>query len=322
MTNMIKNPNAKVILVGDGSVGSSFAYAMTLKGLGRELGIIDVNTKKAQGDAMDLTAALTYNSAKTIYAAEYSDCADADIVVITAGAPQKPGETRLDLVHKNLAIVKDVVEQIMDSGFNGIFLVAANPVDILSYAVLKISGFPKERVISSGTSLDSARFCDEISRYLDLDARDVSASIMGEHGDTSFPVWSQASIGGRHLDEWLAEKTVNIDAAKEKIYTDVRDKAYRIIDAKGATYYGVATVLAKICRIIIEDSHSIITVGAYLDGEYGCKDIYMGTPVVLSRNGIQKIIEVPLNEKEQEQMQISYKALKEVQEQGMEKLGL
>lgn len=180
MTNMIKNPNAKVILVGDGSVGSSFAFAMTLKGLGRELGIIDVNTKKAQGDAMDLTAALTYN----------------------------------------------------------------------------------------------------------------------------------------------AEKTDDIDAAKEKIYTDVRDKAYRIIDAKGATYYGVATVLAKICRIIIEDSHSIITVGAYLEGEYGCDDIYMGTPVVLSRNGIQKIIEVPLNEKEQEQMQISYEALKEVQEQGMERLGL
>ncbi|WP_409334920.1 lactate/malate family dehydrogenase, partial [Aedoeadaptatus coxii] len=132
---MIQNPNAKVILVGDGSVGSSFAFAMTLKGLGRELGIIDVNSNKARGDAMDLTAALTYNSAKRIYAAEYSDCADADIIVITAGAPQKPGETRLDLVHKNLAIIKDVVEQIMDSGFNGIFLVAANPVDILTYAV-------------------------------------------------------------------------------------------------------------------------------------------------------------------------------------------
>ena len=202
---MIQNPNAKVILVGDGSVGSSFAFAMTLKGLGRELGIIDVNSNKARGDAMDLTAALTYNAAKHIYAAEYSDCSDADIIVITAGAPQKPGETRLELVHKNLAIVKDVVEQIMESGFNGIFLVAANPVDILTYAVLKISGFPKERVISSGTSLDSARFSDEIARYLSLDPRDVYATIMGEHGDTSFPVWSNASIGGRHIDHWLAE---------------------------------------------------------------------------------------------------------------------
>lgn len=318
---MIQNPNAKVILVGDGSVGSSFAFAMTLKGLGRELGIIDVNSNKARGDVMDLTAALTYNSAKRIYAAEYSDCADADIIVITAGAPQKPGETRLDLVHKNLAIIKDVVEQIMESGFNGIFLVAANPVDILTYAVLKISGFPKERVISSGTSLDSARFSDEIARYLNLDARDVYANIMGEHGDTSFPVWSNASIGGRHIDLWLAERTDDVEAAKEKIYTDVRDKAYRIIDTKGATYYGVATVLAKICRIIIEDSHSIITLGAYMDGEYGCNDIYLGTPCVLSRSGIQKIIEVPLTDEEKEKMQISYKAVKEVQDEGMARLG-
>ena len=318
---MIQNPNGKVILVGDGSVGSSFAFAMTLKGLGRELGIIDVNSNKARGDAMDLTAALTYNSAKRIYAAEYSDCADADIIVITAGAPQKPGETRLDLVHKNLAIIKDVVEQIMESGFNGIFLVAANPVDILTYAVLKISGFPKERVISSGTSLDSARFSDEIARYLNLDARDVYANIMGEHGDTSFPVWSNASIGGRHIDLWLAERTDDVEAAKEKIYTDVRDKAYRIIDTKGATYYGVATVLAKICRIIIEDSHSIITLGAYMDGEYGCNDIYLGTPCVLSRSGIQKIIEVPLTDEEKEKMQISYKAVKEVQDEGMARLG-
>lgn len=318
---MIQNPNAKVILVGDGSVGSSFAFAMTLKGLGRELGIIDVNSNKARGDAMDLTAALTYNAAKHIYAAEYSDCSDADIIVITAGAPQKPGETRLELVHKNLAIVKDVVEQIMESGFNGIFLVAANPVDILTYAVLKISGFPKERVISSGTSLDSARFSDEIARYLSLDPRDVYATIMGEHGDTSFPVWSNASIGGRHIDHWLAEKTDDIEAAKEKIYTDVRDKAYRIIETKGATYYGVATVLAKICRIIIEDSHSIITLGAYMEGEYGCDDIYLGTPCVLSRSGIQKIIEVPLTDEEKEKMQISYKAVKDVQDEGMARLG-
>lgn len=318
---MIQNPNAKVILVGDGSVGSSFAFAMTLKGLGRELGIIDVNSNKARGDAMDLTAALTYNAAKHIYAAEYSDCSDADIIVITAGAPQKPGESRLNLVHKNLAIVKDVVEQIMESGFNGIFLVAANPVDILTYAVLKISGFPKERVISSGTSLDSARFSDEIARYLSLDPRDVYATIMGEHGDTSFPVWSNASIGGRHIDYWLKEKTGDIEAAKEKIYTDVRDKAYRIIETKGATYYGVATVLAKICRIIIEDSHSIITLGAYMEGEYGCDDIYLGTPCVLSRSGIQKIIEVPLSDEEKEKMQISYKAVKEVQDEGMARLG-
>lgn len=317
---MRKNPNFKVILVGDGSVGSSFAFAMTLKGLGRELGIIDMNKNKTIGDAMDLNPALTYNATKKIYSAEYSDCADADIVVITAGAPQKPGETRLDLVHKNLKIIKSVVSEIMKSGFDGIFLVAANPVDILTYAVKKFSGFPRERVISSGTSLDSARFCDEISRFVGVDPRDVSAYIMGEHGDTSFPVWSNASIGGKKVEKWIKEKTDDLESAKEEIYANVRDVAYKIINTKGATYYGVATVLAKICRIIIEDSHSIITVGAYLDGEYGFNDIYMGTPVILGRNGIEKIIEIDLSEEEHKLMETSYKALKTVQEEGLKKL--
>ena len=317
---MIKNPNFKVILVGDGSVGSSFAFAMTLKGLGRELGIIDINKKKTIGDAMDLNPVLTYNSTKLIYSADYSDCKDADLVVITSGAPQKPGETRLQLVDKNLKIIKDVVDNIMKSGFDGLFLVAANPVDILSYAVKEFSGFPRERVISSGTSLDSARFCDGISRFVGVDRRDITAYIMGEHGDSSFPCWSNANIAGKKATEWIAEKTDDLEAAKEKIYTNVRDVAYRIIENKGATYYGVATVLARICRHIIEDSHSIITVGACLEGEYGLSGVYMGTPCVIGRNGIEKIIEVELDEKEKELMEKSFKALKEVQDKGMEKV--
>lgn len=317
---MIKNPNFKVILVGDGSVGSSFAFAMTLKGLGRELGIIDINKKKTIGDAMDLNPVLTYNSTKLIYSADYSDCKDADLVVITSGAPQKPGETRLQLVDKNLKIIKDVVDSIMKSGFDGLFLVAANPVDILSYAVKEFSGFPRERVISSGTSLDSARFCDEISRFVGVDRRDITAYIMGEHGDSSFPCWSNANIAGKKATEWIAEKTDDLEAAKEKIYTNVRDVAYRIIENKGATYYGVATVLARICRHIIEDSHSIITVGACLEGEYGLSGVYMGTPCVIGRNGIEKIIEVELDEKEKELMEKSFKALKEVQDKGMAKV--
>lgn len=317
---MIKNPNFKVILVGDGSVGSSFAFAMTLKGLGRELGIIDINKKKTIGDAMDLNPVLTYNSTKLIYSADYSDCKDADLVVITSGAPQKPGETRLQLVDKNLKIIKDVVDNIMKSGFDGLFLVAANPVDILSYAVKEFSGFPRERVISSGTSLDSARFCDEISRFVGVDRRDITAYIMGEHGDSSFPCWSNANIAGKKATEWIAEKTDDLEAAKEKIYTNVRDVAYRIIENKGATYYGVATVLARICRHIIEDSHSIITVGACLEGEYGLSGVYMGTPCVIGRNGIEKIIEVELDEKEKKLMEKSFKALKEVQDKGMAKV--
>lgn len=275
---MRKNPNFKVILVGDGSVGSSFAFAMTLKGLGKELGIIDMNKNKTIGDAMDLNPAITYNATKKIYSAEYSDCADADIVVITASAPQNPGETRLDLVYKNLKIIKSVVSEIIKSGFDG------------------------------------------ISRFVGVDPRDVSAYIMGEHGDTSFSVWSNASIGGKKVEKWIKEKTDYLESAKEEIYANVRDVAYKIINTKGATYYGVATVLAKICRIIIEDSHSIITVGAYLDGEYVFNDIYMGTPVILGRNGIEKIIEIDLSEEEHKLMETSYKTLKTVQEEGLKKL--
>lgn len=317
---MIKNPNFKVILIGDGSVGSSFAFAMTLKGLGRELGIIDINKNKTIGDAMDLNPVLTYNYSKIIYSAEYSDCKDADLVVITSGAPQKPGETRLQLVDKNLKIVKDVVDNVMASGFDGLFLVAANPVDILSYAVKEFSGFPRERVISSGTSLDSARFCDEISRFVGVDPRDITAYIMGEHGDSSFPVWSCANIAGKKASQWIKEKTDDLEGAKEKIYTNVRDVAYRIIETKGATYYGVATVLARICRHIIEDSHSIITVGACLEGEYGLNGVYMGTPCVIGRNGIEKVIEIELSDDEMALMKKSYNAIKEVQDAGMKKI--
>lgn len=191
----------KIILVGDGAVGSSYAFATVLQGIGQELGIIDLNVEKAQGDAMDLSDALAYTSPKNIYQAEYKDCHDADIVVITAGAAQKPGETRIDLVHKNLHIFKDMVSNIMDSGFNGIFLIATNPVDILTYATWKFSGLPPTQIIGSGTSLDSARFRQEIARLVDVDPRNVHAYILGEHGDTEFPVWSHANVGGLQIYE-------------------------------------------------------------------------------------------------------------------------
>lgn len=184
----------KVILVGDGAVGSSYAYAMVLQGIAQEIGIVDIFKDKTKGDAIDLSNALPFTSPKKIYSAEYSDAKDADLVVITAGAPQKPGETRLDLVNKNLKILKSIVDPIVDSGFNGIFLVAANPVDILTYATWKLSGFPKNRVVGSGTSLDTARFRQSIAEMVNVDARSVHAYIMGEHGDTEFPVWSPLTL--------------------------------------------------------------------------------------------------------------------------------
>ena len=203
-TNSLKD-HQKVILVGDGAVGSSYAFALVTQNIAQEVGIVDLNVKKTEGDALDLTDALAWTSPKKIYSATYADAHDADLVVITAGAPQKPGETRLDLVHKNLKINRDVVSQIVASGFKGIFLVAANPVDILTYATWKFSGFPKERVIGTGTSLDAARFRQKIAEMVGVDARNVHAYILGEHGDSEFPVWSHANVGGLQIYEWVKQ---------------------------------------------------------------------------------------------------------------------
>ena len=222
----------KVILVGDGAVGSSYAYALVLQGIAEELGIIDINFEKTEGDALDLSHALAFNAPKKIYAAKYEDCHDADIVCITAGAPQKPGETRLDLVSKNLKILKNIVDSIMASGFNGIFLMATNPVDILTYATWKFSGLPKERVIGSGTSLDSARFRQTIAELVGVDARNVHGYIMGEHGDTEFPVWSHTNVGGLQIYEWVRQNP-HVDEEKlVEVFFQVRDAAYEIIAKK------------------------------------------------------------------------------------------
>ena len=223
----LEKQHKKVILIGDGAVGSSYAFALVNQGIAQELGIIEIPQlfEKAVGDAEDLSHALAFTSPKKIYAAKYEDCADADLVVITAGAPQKPGETRLDLVGKNLAINKSIVEQVVASGFDGIFLVAANPVDVLTYSTWKFSGFPKERVIGSGTSLDSARFRQALAAKIGVDARSVHAYIMGEHGDSEFAVWSHANVAGVKLEQWLqANRDLN-EADLVDLFISVRDAA-------------------------------------------------------------------------------------------------
>lgn len=222
----------KVILVGDGAVGSSYAFSLVNQGIAQELGIVDIFKEKTQGDAEDLSHALAFTSPKKIYSADYSDAHDADLVVLTSGAPQKPGETRLDLVEKNLRITKQVVTEIVASGFDGIFLVAANPVDILTYATWKFSGFPKERVIGSGTSLDSARFRQALAEKLDIDARSVHAYIMGEHGDSEFAVWSHANVAGVNLEEFLKDTQGVKEEELVELFESVRDAAYSIIEKK------------------------------------------------------------------------------------------
>ena len=309
----------KIILVGDGAVGSTYAFSLVQQGIAQELGIVDIVKERTQGDAIDLADATPWIAPKTIYSAEYSDAKDADLVVISAGAPQKPGETRLQLVDKNLKIIKSVVEPIVKSGFNGIFLVAANPVDILTYAVQKLSGFPRNKVVGSGTSLDSARLRVALAKKFDVSPVDVSANIMAEHGDSEFAAYSSATIGGKPLLDLAKEKGVSDDELL-KIEDDVRNKAYEIINRKGATYYGVATALTRISRAILRDENAVLPVGAPVDGEYGLKGIYIGTPAVVNASGIAQVLEVPLNERESKAMADSAKTLREVAENGMAKL--
>lgn len=310
----------KVMLVGDGAVGSSYAYAMALQGIAEEFGIIDVVKERTEGDALDLIDATGYTYPKKIYSAEYSDCKDADLVVITAGAPQKPGETRLDLVNKNLRILSTIVKPVVDSGFQGIFLVAANPVDILTYATWKFSGFPKERVLGSGTSLDTARLRVAMADLTGIkDPRSMHAYIMGEHGDSEFAAYSSASIGSLPFLDWAKEHDVSKETL-DKIEDDVRNKAYEIINKKGATFYGVAAALARISKAILRDEDTVLPVSAYMDGQYGINDVYIGTPAVVCADGIKQVIEVPLNEEEQTKMTESAKTLKKVLNDGLKNL--
>ncbi len=314
------NDNQKIILVGDGAVGSSYAFSLVTQNIAQELGIIDIDKARTEGDALDLSHALAFTSPKKIYSASYSDCHDADIVVITAGAAQKPGETRLDLVKKNMRIFKDIIGQIMDSGFDGIFLVATNPVDILTYATWKFSGLPKHRVIGSGTSLDSARFRQEISTLLDVDARNVHGYILGEHGDTEFPVWSHANVAGLQIYEWIKENPGVDEEALVDVFFKVRDAAYDIIEKKGATFYGIAVALTRITKAILDNENAVLPISAYLDGEYGQSDVYIGVPAIINRQGIRKVVEIPLNDSERSKMTHSAETLRKIGLEALEEV--
>ncbi|MDY5588513.1 MAG: L-lactate dehydrogenase [Arcanobacterium sp.] len=312
--------NSKIILIGDGAVGSTYAYALTLEGIGRELGIIDLNREKTVGDAMDLSDALSFTSPKKIYAADYSDCADATLVVIAGGAAQKPGETRLDLVDKNLRIFYEIIKSVMASGFDGILMVATNPVDVLTYASWRFSGLPSSRVFGSGTALDSARLRKEIGELLNVDARSVHAYIMGEHGDSEFPVWSNANVGGMALSDWIMRDPTITSKALTHIFDNVVNAAYKIIDAKGATYYGIGAALARITKAIVSDENSVHAVSAYLNGEFGVHDIYTGTPAVVGAQGIRSVVPISLDMVETEHLENSVKVLRETIDTSFAKL--
>ena len=309
---MEKKKVNRVVLVGTGFVGSSYAFALLNQGITEELVLVDVNKEKAEGEAIDMNHGLPFAPSKTkVWSGTYADCEHADIVVLTAGANQKPGETRLDLVAKNTAIMKSIVSEIVANGFNGIFLVAANPVDILTYAAWKFSGLPKERVIGSGTILDTARFRYELGEYFDIDTRNVHAYIIGEHGDTELPVYSHVNLGAKPLAKALETKPDYKKEDLDEIFVNVRDAAYKIIERKQATYYGIAMGLARITKAILQDENSILTVSALLEGQYGHDDIYIGVPCVVNRSGVREIVELELSAEEQEKFNHSVKVLKE-----------
>jgi L-lactate dehydrogenase len=309
----MRNQVNRVVLIGTGAVGSSYAFAMLNQGVCEEFVLLDLNKEKSEGDAMDLNHGLPFAPSPTkIWFGDYSDCKDADLIVICAGANQKPGETRLDLVEKNSAIFKGIVEQVMASGFDGIFLVATNPVDILTYATWKFSGLPKERVIGSGTILDTARFRFLLGEYFDVDTRNVHAYIIGEHGDTELPVWSHADIAGRPISDWAKAKKDFKQEDLDELFVNVRDAAYHIIQRKGATFYGIAMGLVRVTKAILQNENSVLTVSAYLDNKYGQDDVFIGVPAVVNRSGIREVVEISLTAEEQEKFKHSSEVLKKV----------
>ena len=308
----------KIMLVGTGFVGMSFAYSMLSDQGIDELVLVDVNEDKARGEQMDLSDGLVYADTKMkITAGTYADATDTNIVVLTAGAAQKPGQTRLDLVKINANITKGVCQALKENNFNGILVVANNPVDIMTYVAWKESGLPKNHVIGSGTVLDTARLRHALSEKLGFADCNIHAYIMGEHGDSSFVPWIHSYIGCKNLLEYLDENNISLSELQE-IYIDVRDKAYKIIELKRATYYGIGLALKRIVSCILNNERAILPVSAYQNGEYGKEGYFIGTPSVVGSNGVEQVIRLHLNENDQQRFDHSFDTLKQTIEDNLQ----
>lgn len=303
----------KAAIIGCGFVGTSIAFTLVQKGIFSELVLVDVNKDKAEGEVMDLSHGLPFAKEMEIKAGDYEDIADCAMIIITAGANQKPGETRLDLVHKNVAIYKSIIPQIVKYNKDAILLIVSNPVDIMTYTALKLSGYPRQRVIGSGTVLDTARLKYHLSRHLNVDSKSIHAFIIGEHGDSELALWSSANVSGIPLNHFCELRGYyDHEAATDRIYKDVRDSAYEIIGKKGATYYGVAMAVARIVECIIRNEHSILPISVYMDGLYGLKDLCISIPTVVGQNGAEKILDIPLDDEEMTRLLKSTEELKTV----------
>lgn len=303
----------KAAVIGCGFVGSTIAYTLMQKGTFSELVLIDAVQAKEEGEAMDISHGLPFAHAMDIIPGSYDDIADAAVVIITAGANQKPGETRLDLVQKNSKIMKSIISEIKRVKCEGILMIVSNPVDILTQVALKESGFPKERVIGSGTVLDTARLKYLISEKLDVDSRNVHAFIAGEHGDSELAVWSCANVYGIGIKDFAALRGYgDFSEGMDEIYHAVRDSAYEIIERKGATYYGIGMAAARIAEAIVRDSHTVMPVSVSLNGEYGLEGLCLSIPTIVGNNGAEQILEINLSEEEKEKLRKSAEELKGV----------
>lgn len=289
----------RIAIVGAGNVGATFGYALVTSGLAAEIVLIDANHARAEGEAMDLNHAVPLHRPCRIFAGDYSDCASASVIVVTAGSAQKPGETRLDLTQRNTEIFKQIIPDITQHNRDGILLIASNPVDVLTYAAIKISGLPPTQVIGSGTILDSARFRYLLSQTFDVDPRSVHAYIIGEHGDSEVPAWSLANIAGMNLAEFCAANNEGCDdPVMETILDQTRRAAYEIIQRKGATYYGIASSLLRIVETILRDQSTVLTVSSLIQDRYGISDVCLSLPSIIDRGGVEKVLNLTLNEEE------------------------
>jgi len=309
----------RVAVVGVGNVGATFAYALLLSGLAAEIVLIDSNHAKAEGEAMDLNHTVPFAYPTRVWAGDYSDCAGATVTVLAAGSNQKPGETRLDLIKRNVSIWRNIVSEVARHNPEGILLVATNPVDILTYAAWRLSGMPSERVIGSGTLLDTSRFRYLLSQHFGVDARSVHAFIIGEHGDSEVPVWSSANIAGMRLPQFCKAQGIRYDSeAMENIFKQTRDAAYHIIDRKGATYYAVAAGLMRITQAILRDQRTVLSISSLIHDYHGLTDVCFSLPTVLDRGGVEKVLPIELDKDEFDKLCRSAAVLKTT----IESLGL
>jgi L-lactate dehydrogenase len=310
---MVVLNNMKAAIVGCGFVGSASAFALMESGLFSEIVLIDADRNKAEGEALDISHGLPFAKPMQLYAGDYDDISDASIIIVTAGAGQKPGETRLDLVHKNVGIFKSIIPEIAKKNKDAILLIVANPVDILTYAALKLSSYPGNRVFGSGTVLDTARLKYLLGEHLGVDSRSVHAFIVGEHGDSEIVAWSSANVSGIPLHNFCEMRGYfDHDSSMERIAEDVKNSAYKIIEKKRATYYGIAMSVRRICEAIVRDEKSILPISCMQKGDNGISDIAISMPAIVGRNGVEGNVPIRLNDKEKADLKKSADTLKGV----------